>query len=318
MIFDFLKISTRFIPVDLLPKSRNPFLLYHSICDRDYYSNNFHDISVDILYSQLKHLKKSFIFVEIDEYIKSKNKMDLAVLTFDDGYSSVIKNGIKILQELDIPATIFINTSFLKGGLFWRDKLRFILDKGYSKKFCQWVYNPPFNINIDHNKVYKQTKSYKINSKIINEALDLFLVDQNICLSDMPRFIAEEDLLECSNGLITYGNHSMNHYVMSSLNEDEQYKEISSFDKFYHKNNFKRSNVFSLPFGGDKDLNSTTINILLDEGYEAILMSRGRLCRNNNFYKNLQILDRVMPQYNEKIVNLGLGYLLSFKNPKIL
>ena len=136
MIFNFLKIMSRFIPIDLLSKSRNPFLLYHSICDRDYYSNNFHDISVDILYSQLKHLKKSFIFVELDEYIKSKNKMDLAVLTFDDGYSSVIKNGLKILQELDIPATIFINTSFLKGGLFWRDKLRFILDKGYSKKFC--------------------------------------------------------------------------------------------------------------------------------------------------------------------------------------
>ena len=45
------------------------------------------------------------------------------------------ENGLKILESLDITATIFINTSFLKGGFFWRDKLRFILDKGLSKKF---------------------------------------------------------------------------------------------------------------------------------------------------------------------------------------
>ena len=114
----------------------------------------------------------------------------------------------------------------------------------------------------------------------------------------MPTFIEEEGLLEYSHGLISYGNHSKNHYVMSSLSEDEQYEEIISFDKYYHKKNFKRSNVFSLPFGGDKDLNSSTVNILLDEGYDAIFMSRED-CVENNLYKNLQILDRVMPQYNE-------------------
>ena len=198
MIFDFIKIASRFIPIHLLSKSRNPFLLYHSISDSDYYINNLHDIPVDILYSQLKSLKKSFKFVEIDEYIKTKKKEKLAVLTFDDGYYSVMKNGLKILESLDIPATIFINTSFLKGGFFWRDKLRFILDKGLSKKFCNWLYNSPFKIQIDHNKVYKQTKSYKINSKLVNEALDSFLIDQNICLQDMPTFIEEEGLLEYS------------------------------------------------------------------------------------------------------------------------
>ena len=74
MIFDFIKIASRFIPIHLLSKSRSPFLLYHSISDNDYYINNLHDIPVDILYSQLKSLKKSFKLVEIDEYINQKKR----------------------------------------------------------------------------------------------------------------------------------------------------------------------------------------------------------------------------------------------------
>jgi peptidoglycan/xylan/chitin deacetylase (PgdA/CDA1 family) len=37
----------------------------------------------------------------------------VAVLTFDDGHQSVFTEGFPILQELQIPATIFVNTAFL-------------------------------------------------------------------------------------------------------------------------------------------------------------------------------------------------------------
>ena len=43
------------------------------------------------------------------------------------------------------------------------------------------------------------------------------------------------------------------------------------------KNGLKPSKVFSLPFGRLDDFNDDTINILENEGYEAMLMSQNLL-----------------------------------------
>lgn len=46
-----------------------------------------------------------------------------ACITFDDGYADNLLNALPILNKRDLPATFFIATGFLDGGLMWNDAL---------------------------------------------------------------------------------------------------------------------------------------------------------------------------------------------------
>lgn len=77
-----------------------------------------------------------------------------------------------------------------------------------------------------------------------------------------------------------YGNHSSNHYVLSSLSLQEQRREILETDAFLRRlNHIKRSVSFSLPFGESHHVNHETISALKDLGYKSLLMNRGYLNR---------------------------------------
>lgn len=42
-------------------------------------------------------------------------------VTFDDGYANNIEVALPILQHYDVPATVFVATDYLQGGMMWND-----------------------------------------------------------------------------------------------------------------------------------------------------------------------------------------------------
>ena len=303
----------KYIPTTLIKRTHSPILLYHSLYKNSSSLNEFHDVSLDCLYSQLRNLSREFEFVELDEYVAAKNKKNLAVITFDDGYLSVLDIGLEVLEALSIPATIFVNTAFFNGGMFWRDKVRLILSHGLSKQFCIWVRNSKFKFDFDYRYLYKQSKSNVINSRILEKAIDSFFLEEKKPFYEMPSFINAKTVKFKNHKLITYGNHSQNHYVMSSLSDKEQFDEVNAFDDLFGNLDVKTSKVFSLPFGGNRDLNMCTISILKELNYSSILMSRGRLDTRYQSFYGFKAIDRIMPLDGVDKINLGLGYFLSFR-----
>jgi hypothetical protein len=60
---------------------------------------------------------------------------------------------------------------------------------------------------------------------------------------------------------------------LSSLSQEEQEAEIRSGYELIKTFNVSKSSVFSLPFGGLKDLNDSTIEIIAKYGYKGILFA---------------------------------------------
>ena len=121
---------------------------------------------------------------------------------------------------------------------------------------------------------------------------------KNYCIN------SEDQLIK--HTLVSYGNHSHNHYVLSSLSYKEQYNEISKAKMILDKIDVNKSNLFSLPFGGSDDYNEDTVDIVNKLGYSGMLMSRNRV----NYYTNsedIALLERFMPF--EKNLNLSLKKL---------
>lgn len=76
--------------------------------------------------------------------------------------------------------------------------------------------------------------------------------------------------------LVTYGNHSRSHYVLSTLGREEQREEIVGMQEELAGLGLRLSRVFSIPFGADADFNDQTVELLREAGLCAAL-SRNRL-----------------------------------------
>lgn len=296
-----LSYAAQLIPIKIVADNTNPILLYHSVFNsvpKDM-EGGLDNVNTNILYEQILNISKHFEIISVDNYLSLKNKKGYACITFDDGYKSVIENGFDVFKSLNIPVTIFINTCTLKNKIFWRDKVRFILSNNLVDEF-----------EIFTNKIkkikdvgfYRYTKVQSNNSIMVENEIDRFLTKKRIDIEVNNYGVnSDQDLIK--HDLISYGNHSHNHYVMSSLSYEEQYQEIKYAKSILDNYDVNLSKVFSLPFGGNKDYNSDTVKALESLGYQSMLMSKNCLnflngCKTEN---NLIFLDRFMPM-NEPII----------------
>jgi len=288
-------------------------LLYHSV---EYEKNlnpliatNVHNVSPDIFYRQLEHLKKKYTFISIDEMadylLKGKRPKRILALTFDDGYKSVLNNALPVLQNLEIPATFYITKKLITEKSFWRDKVRYIIDQELEREFLQFVSK--------HNSEFKQINSFYwdtknpdlISSFLVESEMDSFFKANNINLSNYQDnlYLDEKDI--AAHPFIEFGNHTTSHYVLSSLESAKQAKDIKEAEEYLSSFEVPVSRVFSIPFGNPGTYNDDTIKILKELGYKAALLSGGHQVRSidQNIDSKAPIVQlmRLMPKNQREI-----------------
>ncbi|MDD4910359.1 MAG: polysaccharide deacetylase family protein [Candidatus Omnitrophica bacterium] len=107
-------------------------LLYHSIQRHDPKKDKMGlAVPNGTFYMQMKYLKEnSFLVLGLTELVdiiihNRRVPGKSAVITFDDGYKSVLTNALPVLKEFGFPATLFVNISFIENkvpaGLYWHD-----------------------------------------------------------------------------------------------------------------------------------------------------------------------------------------------------
>tara|TARA_B100001057_G_scaffold357661_1_gene359704 strand:- start:5112 stop:6032 length:921 start_codon:yes stop_codon:yes gene_type:complete len=299
----FLKnIIISFVPIKLVSSKYNPIFLYHSLGSNSNFIENIDHVNLETLENQLRSVQKYWKFVTIDEYFAAKNKKGLACLTIDDGYKNVIDESLKIFENLEIPITVFINSATFQGKIFWRDKIRYIIQNKLVTKYIE----KSQIFNDDHTeKFYSITKSPKFNSKIVENEIDSFLLEENIQINSSNNFCFDDKKYLIDHPLVSYGNHSANHYVMSSLDKNQQFEDILECKNFLKKFNINKSSIFCIPFGGKDSFNKDTISALEKLNYKAILLSENKL----NYNKNGNQIDRFMPKKSNIMETIKTLYL---------
>lgn len=275
-------------------------LLYHSVTD-DLHSipdDTVHNVEIGQFVQHIDLISQHFRFVSLDQYAEAPDKSGLAAVTFDDGYRNVPDNAAPILIERGIPFTLFLNAITLSGRWNWRDKVRQIIADGDDQDFCS-----RFPLRDNRGRFYRSSKLAANASDLIEQNLDLFMGGK--CPSVYARFpylSASEVVL--SHPLCRIGNHTARHYVLSSLCADKQREEIvggltgiRAMLAACHAE-VSMSRIFSAPFGGDHDINDTTIRIVREQRYSALAMSRQRLQSATCAKNGLPIIERFMPRKN--------------------
>ncbi len=255
-------------------------------------SNGLHNVDPERLHEHLSYLKERYTIVCLDEYFAARRPKRLAVITFDDAYTSVFENALPILRDLDIPCTIFVNSATADGAFFWRDLVRLIITSGLEAEFDKWTKH---RFRIEGQSFYRYTKDPRNNSREVHQTLVAFLADQSGVESTMPSF-SQPATRFISSPLVCYGNHTHQHYVLSSLTHEQQTAEIITIHDFLNAHpDLNQTMVFAVPFGGMDTFNESTFRILSDLGYSGTVLSRQRLNRCPAHLFGLPIAERFMP-----------------------
>ncbi len=285
-------------------KKTSHILLYHTTYSKipGNLCGEIHNVDPEVFYKQLKWLTTYFDVIDIDEYFQTRNKTGKAVITFDDGYKSFSSEGFPILKSLKIPCTVFLCGCTIEKKIFWRDKIRFLINNNLVAEFLKFNSKlPNCDKFLNESNFYQRTKSPFVNSFELDRILDMFMVKKQVLLKTV-RFCAEKESELVDDSLVTYGNHTYDHYVLSSLSEKQQEEQIGKNYEFLRSTGRRISKVFSVPFGGQDHLNQITYDLLKKYGYIGFLYSRGRINTSNKGNvgadSSLRSFERYMPAGN--------------------
>jgi peptidoglycan/xylan/chitin deacetylase (PgdA/CDA1 family) len=300
-----LNLALYAVPISLAARSA-PVLTYHA-CYKECPPavDPVDNITPQQLYEQIEELKRYCRIVTIDEFSEAKNTRGLAAITFDDGYKSVVTNALPVFVALDVPVTVFVNSRSFEGNVFWRHKVVYIIEHGLVEE-CERSFVKVKRVPGE--SFHRYLKNNINHSGVVEEELDRFLSQKDIKLPACD-YLFDDRKQMIDHGLLSYGNHSHRHYVMSSLPLLEQQQEIQKTESFLKTSGVFKSGVFSLPFGETHHFNNDTCFALRDQGYHVLLLNRGTV----NYSKlkkafGLKIVERFSPSVD----NLGRQLNIQF------
>ena len=94
--------------------------MYHNV-DQE---AGFNTVSAENFERQLRYVQQHWQFTDMDTYVREcHSNPNLATVTFDDAYSSIATRVLPIIQELEIPLTVFVPISYIGKYNEWDENL---------------------------------------------------------------------------------------------------------------------------------------------------------------------------------------------------
>lgn len=191
---------------------------------------------------QVAFLKENFRILFLDELIakiiKGEEVDRCCAITFDDGWKDNHDNAFPILQKYQVPATIFLATSFIgTNRVFWPEEIANWLERP------SWTHEERKDVHTHIEKFRQQMEKCKLDNRESYTARAIELLKQysygerNIILdhfrttnpsSNHSRHMLswEEVALMANSGLLDFGAHTAGHEILDQLPQADIRKEI--------------------------------------------------------------------------------------------
>ena len=239
----------------------------------------------------LQWLQRRFNFCTVAEAAErlaaGKLDRDWCVLTFDDGYLNNVEGAFPVLQELGIPATIYLTTGFLDGEELWFDIARRALgaERGPNEDHHTtppWVAEelgkylgswPPAD---GLEATMKRLKYLPAKDRL--SAVD-HLKAAGLPLGEPARPMSWDQARALRDAGIELGAHTVKHPILSKLGPAEQRDEILGSARRLTEELGEAPRTFAMPNGSARDYDEHTLAILRDGGFRAACTTRRGSCR---------------------------------------
>ena len=233
---------------------------------------------------QIEFLSENHEVVSMDglvDYLESEpdrdsNKFVVAV-TFDDGYKDNLTHALPILEQYNIPATIYITTRFPEGDTWmWWNEIWDYLDKNDAlevndlnegrtirtprqkikcfNKLFDWI----LNLSYEKQKKYVETITKSVARKQYS----------NLCLN------WEEIKILDQHPLVTIGAHTNSHPNLKKLTEQEAFAEMSHSKNLLEEKLKHSVEHFAYPFGTHNEADVREFELASRCGFRTAVTTR--------------------------------------------
>ena len=299
-----------------LTKCQVAILVYHRVSPAED-GRYLQPVGPDSFRKQIKYIAEHFEILRLDQLvalIRSARSLPerAAVITLDDGYKDNYQYAYPLLQQYEIPVTMFVATGHLDNGeLFWWDRVEHIL-KQTTKR--QLDLEPLGNYRLEpENRRFHAIFSINEKLKRIPDDRKNLLVDKlsRICEVKTQRSLGREVLLswedvrEMDRGGVAFGAHSVNHPILTNMPLERARDEIVESKRVLEKRLGKVVMSFSYPNG---DFDASIADLVTRNGFTcAVSVGAGRLI---SLADDVYGLNRICPDENYgkfKAMLSGLG-----------
>ena len=260
--------------------------LYHRI-NEPHPDLNRISVSVDNFKNHLDLLEKSFRLVSMKEYIDYQGNGDIATITFDDGFEDFYYNVQPILNERDIPSTVFIATGNIDSNQeLWTTEILWLLyENGSGFDNIRFSLNGE-ELHLPIGSVKQRAMTYSVLRNILmkldKKSQDAILREIRDSLKipfveRIPyRVMSSNQIKEIShNELVTIGAHTVSHVSLGQISLEEAECEIKKSINKLKMITDQEVDIFAYPFGGRNDHNVDNIKTLMKAGVSAAFTING-------------------------------------------
>jgi peptidoglycan/xylan/chitin deacetylase (PgdA/CDA1 family) len=207
---------------------------------------------------------------------------DFVLFTFDDGYVDNLVYAYPIFRKYNIPFTINVSTCFpertaviwwylLEDLILSRERLTFEHD-GQSYDFDCTTQESKAHAYLITRKLFKfakvQAREQLAKSVLLANRVDVVRKVDEVALSwDQLRQLT-------SDPLVTISAHTVNHYTLSGLDDDQARYEIIESKHILESNLDKPIDHFAYPFGNRQEAEAREFHIAAQCGFKTAMTTR--------------------------------------------
>ena len=221
-----------------------------------------------------------------------------ALVTFDDGYASIMETAIPLCKRLGIPATLFLNAAFVDNKRLSPDNLVCYVANVFgmriinlaARSVCGEHYAPAMRETMDvFRRLFTSTKLPQ-RAEFLQTLIKLAEIDDGRIALERRLYLTGAQVRALSRAGFEIGNHTMSHVHCRHLCPGDLPNEIDRNKKELEMVSTTNVRCFSVPYGSSVDLSNELVDHLRRSGHERIFLSEGlrNSCRDIGLF-----IDRV-------------------------
>lgn len=221
------------------------------------------------------------------------------LVTFDDGYASVMEWAAPLCKKLGVPAVFFLNAAFLDNCRLAPDSLVCFVANvlgmetiNAAVRVAKGTDSPKLNCMAEVFSRFFPAISLAEREVFLNALAHLGRINGRKLAEEAQLYMTSKQLGELGSLGFEIGNHTYSHVHCRSLTPENLAEEIDKNKAELEAVSGKKVRSFSVPYGSSKDLSSDLVRHLKLSGHEVVFLSENaaNLRGANKFH-----FDRVSP-----------------------
>lgn len=241
---------------------------------------------------QMQWLQRAFTILPLGEAIRRLYERHLPVgalcVTFDDGYRDNALNALPILAALRIPATFFVTTGYLDGGLMWNDRVTEAL-RIWPKPVVDMTPYGLESLSLEGGRAAAAAHllgDLKYLPFLQRESITADLM-RRAGVNHMQMMMAADDIRKMHQAGMEVGGHTVNHPILCAIDLEQAHSEISTNKTRLEAIMGAPVEIFAYPNGRPRrDYDSEHIEVVRQCGYRhALTTAAGTASATSNAFQ---------------------------------